>query len=341
MATPTPSFIESTQSKNLGEGAREACKQISSAADVIRAQGEAQEKAIRAATSWTTFGLTDVAHNLTAQNQAKQTIKNIMGIDMSTQTIQNIANKCNNIYIGNQKNILDTSNCKYCQEYGCDIRNNIQSNQSTNIQNCLIDSILTASISGNANVQSVALQDAMQKADGLFTKNSTEQDTCNFVSNDMSSKTYFDKIQNCANEVYIEQLNQMTGCGALYENIQNNINENFQDCIVKATTNFSSKNELKAAVSSSATASQTATGLTWQSSMVVSIVVAVILGIVGVIIGIFVIKRYMPAPTQEGGYLSCNNNIFNLLSYNKYKLWILVFLVIILLFLIYIKKIYI
>ena len=207
--------------------ASEACKTISSEADNIRAAGEAGGRLL---------GFLN-PKNWGSDNEVKQQVKNIFGIDMSTETVTNIRNTCGNIFAGSQENILDFTECEYCKNHECVIKNFTQSNKINTEQLCGANAFIDVLKNNTTDIKSLAAIKAIQDSKGLASGNKLNYDLCNYVRVDLSSSDYLDALAQCNNSVSMAQANTLKSCGGLEDTIQKNEFNNYQKCIATSTLN--------------------------------------------------------------------------------------------------------
>lgn len=257
---PTP-FTQSG-STNIGDNAAQACKTISSMADNITAAAGGAAKLVAAA--WGPFSPT----NYSSSNEAKSQLKNILGIDMSEQDIQNINTACSNTFSGVQINEIDMTQCPFCRERGCNAQNITQENQLKNQQNCTIQIMTNLLRQKSTDVNSVAAAKALQDAQGLLTNNKVSTDTCNYTSQDMSSKSYMEQISKCSNQASSIQKNLIKGCGPVMDVIQKNDFANYQNCMNAATTSITSDVASEIKLVGESTTEQKAKGLDIDTSKI-------------------------------------------------------------------------
>lgn len=254
---------------SLGANAAEACKNISSKADEIRAAGDVVDSA---------WGFLS-PKNWKSTNDAQQKLKNILGVNISDKTIQSITSTCNNVSIGTQSNIIDTSGCPYCQEHGCQVKNVKQSNKISNTQLCAASALIDSLRENKTDLQSLAAAKAIQDAQGALSGNKVTSDQCNYTNVNMSTEAYLSALATCANSSKMDQKNYIAGCGSVLDVIQENSFDNYQKCITDATTTLKSTTDISAKTSTTGDTEQKSTGL--DISAIFSTYKNMILGISG------------------------------------------------------------
>lgn len=219
---------------NIGSNAAEACKAISSEAENIKARGKAAG------------GLLGFLNpqNWKTENEAKQQIKNILNVDMSSESITNIKNICNNIFTGVQTNTIDVSGCPICETQKCTIKGVRQSNVMKSQQVCGANAVIDKLKEKKGDFQSLAAIKAIQDAKGVAAGNSVSTDMCNYVDVNMSSKDYLDALSNCGNTASSVQSNVLKGCADIIDVIQSNDYDNYQKCTAGATFNDEAKSSM-------------------------------------------------------------------------------------------------
>lgn len=257
---------ERTDPEALGKGAQEACREISSEADNIKAQWDGAKGVASTIASVFPWGAAaNMVGNLTAQNKVKDTVKNTLNIDMSSNDVIEVSNMCSNVAETSQKNIIKGVNdCEFCMKNPtmCMVANVTQENRAENVQKCVSQAIIDQLRKKEASVSSEAAIKVLQEASGLLTKNDTDSSSCNFVNQDLSSNDYLSSIQKCENQSKIIQTNEIDGCGAFMNIIQRNEAKNLQDCLAGAGVITKKDDKIEADVTSTTEVEQSASGLT-------------------------------------------------------------------------------
>lgn len=235
------------------DNAQEACREISSQAENIKAKGNAAGGML---------GFLN-PQNWKTTNEAKETIKNILGVDMSTESITDIQNMCNNTFGGVQSNVIDTSQCEYCQKNKCTVSGNRQTNKIKNMQTCGANAIIDKLREKSGDIASQAAIKAIQDAQGLMAGNKSDVDMCNYTNIDMSSKDYLNALSSCSNVGSSTQENILSGCGDFIDNIQSNEYDIYQECVAGATMTDKARADLKAKIESTGEVEQKSTGLSF------------------------------------------------------------------------------
>lgn len=240
-----------------GESAADACRQISSRAEEIKAQMSGTADIITSAMGWLN------PRNMGAgNNQADNKLRQIINTDLSQEEKLQIENTCKNVFTGMQSNVIDTSNCKFCQENGCDIQNITQENTMDAEQNCVLQTATEMLMKKQNDIESQAVAKVLQDSQGLFSgSNRSANDICNVTNTDMSSKQYLEQLSNCANEVSQDQSNSLQGCGNVINVVQRNRANRLQDCILNNTTTSSTDIASQNKTSTTADTTQKSKGL--------------------------------------------------------------------------------
>lgn len=235
---------------NIGTNAKEACMAISSEAENITARGKAAG------------GLLGFLNpqNWKTENEIKEQAKNILGIDMSTNSITNIKNTCGNIFSGVQTNTIDLSGCPICQTQKCLIKGVRQSNVIKSQQECGANAVVDLLKEKKGDFQSLAAIKAIQDAKGIASGNNTSIDVCNYTDVNMSSKDYLDSLSSCGNTASSVQSNILKGCADIIDVIQSNDYNNYQKCIAGATFDNASKSEIDSILAGNSSTNQTSEG---------------------------------------------------------------------------------
>lgn len=247
----------------MPESAAEACKQISSKAEEIEAHYK---------------GLDDLATNFMAfanpknyksgDNTSNDMMRNIINVNMSNNDITEMQNSCKNISSTMQLNEIDLTQCDYCQKNGCSVANVTQENISKSNQICGIQAAIDILRKKENSIESQALAETLQKAQGLMSgDNTSRKQNCNIVNQDMSSNQYFKTINDCANTFSGKQENRIKGCGPVLNVIQKNDNDNFQKCVMGATVSSKDEYTSKIKATSEAKSKQESEGLEIAASL--------------------------------------------------------------------------
>ena len=206
-----------------GRDAQDQCNIVSSEADKIRAANESAGQAVATALSLGLNGL------WTTTAEARTNIRNILKIDMSECEIALVKQSCSQLSKTTQLNELDFR-CSYCQKYGCKVENIRQTNKSVTNQACVMQSLIDIISKKKATQDTSTALALLQKVQGgASTKSDTE--ICNNFSVNMSSKSFIDTQQNCAQAAYGDQTNRFYGCGDARGILQSNIIESYQSCM--------------------------------------------------------------------------------------------------------------
>jgi hypothetical protein len=272
------------KSDNMGQTAKDACNRVSTRAKEIEAEAGGAEKVIQSA-----LGFLSPKGLASGDNTVETTTTSIIKNDLSTCEITKIKNVCSNSVSSTQINILDTSNCPFCQTNGCTIDGNKQTNVAEISQTCSITALLETLMKKKNSVDSQALAQVLQKAEGLLSgDNKVTTDNCTVLDNDMSSKSYFESISECSNKLQLDQQNKITGCGAIMNNIQGNNYKSMQECLIDSGVSKKTDMESDTKVKSEVKAEQASIGP--KIDMPSLIIIAVIIGaliIIGLLVYIF------------------------------------------------------
>lgn len=236
---------------SLGLNAQDACRSISTEAANIAARGKAAG------------GLLGFLNpqNWGSSSEVSQQMKNILGVDMSSQSLTDIKNMCSNTFIGSQSNIIDVSNCPACQTMKCTVSGNRQTNTIKNMQTCGANSVIDKLKEKKGDLQALAAMKAIQDAQGLLAGNKANTDMCNFTSVDMSSQDYINALSSCGNVGSSTQENILRGCADFIDNIQSNDYDNYQRCVAESTFTDEAKTNIDAILSGETSTTQNTTGL--------------------------------------------------------------------------------
>ena len=248
--------------------AAEACRQISSEAQKITALAKGANNLVQ-----TCMGIWNPKNYTSGDNEATTYMRNIINNNLSTEEQNCISNSCINSSTSVQKNIIDNTNCIYCNTHDCSISNVTQENTLTSDQNCTIQSGIEMLMSKTNSISAQALGQALQKAQGLLSgSNTVVSDNCNIVNTDMSSKKYLTQISKCVNNISNDQTNSLKGCATVSNVIQRNKAEQIQLCISKATTTSSDTTNNKSEAVSKSIFDQTTTGIDLTGLVIIGII---------------------------------------------------------------------
>lgn len=206
--------------------AADECRKISSTSDDINAASGGIAKVIDSCLSWMS------PNNYIAKNQSDNVARNIINNSMTSEDITKVNTSCSNTSTVVQSNIIDTTNCKYCQENGCSVSGIRQNNKSSVNQACKINVAIELLLKKTNDSNALALAKSLQDAQGLLTSNATSTDICNVLKSDASYESYTETISTCANVYGLAQENLVNSCGPVTDIIQENTATQFQDCLL-------------------------------------------------------------------------------------------------------------
>jgi hypothetical protein len=272
-------FSEKREGMEIGtESAADACKKISSRAEEIKANMGGVQGVVQAA-----LGIFSPKNFGAGDNSTNNTVRNIIETDMSVEDITKIENSCKNVSTGVQSNIIDTTQCDYCQKHGCDIKDVTQENELVTQQKCALQVATELLMNKTNSVDAQALAKVFQESQGLLSgDNEANNDVCNITRTDMSSKEYFEQLSSCANEISQDQLNELKGCGNVVNVIQKNKASRLQDCVINNTVDKSKILESTSKISGAVEATQKSTGITPMASLASGLSSFVVLALAGV-----------------------------------------------------------
>lgn len=247
-----------TTKESFGEtSAAEACKTIASEADKIKAGFDGAAKVIGQISP---FAL--IANAIKGgENNVDSETRNIIEENMSSETRMNITNECKNSSATMQLNEIDTSQCKYCQEHGCDASNITQENNAEAEQKCILASAVTSLMKQSDNIKAQALAQAIQKSQGLSSgDNASKGKSCNVIKKDMSQKQYIEVINKCTNEITTNQTNSLKNCGPMTNIVQRNVSKQLQTCITDGTVDAKAEQDSSTDATAKSKSDQTSVG---------------------------------------------------------------------------------
>lgn len=223
--------------------AAEACKKISSKAEELEQHYKGAANVVTAA--FGPLNLWNPNAYKAGDNTSSDLMRNIINTNLSKDDITKIENECKNSSATAQNNIIDMTQCDYCNKHGCDVSNVEQINVSDSNKSCTLQSAVDILMTKTNSIDAQALAQTLQKAqDVLSGNNDSKKENCNIINTDMSSKEYMDIRNRCVNESSVIQNNELKGCGAVMNVIQKNASNDIMDCIIGNTVKKQS--ELKA-----------------------------------------------------------------------------------------------
>lgn len=256
--------------------AADMCKKISSKSDEINAACGGISNVIEKALGWMSPG------NYSSKNQTDNLTRNIINDSLSVSDITKINSTCENTSTVVQSNIINTSECAYCIQHGCDISGVNQSNKSTANQTCKITIALELLLKKSSDSNALALAKSLQDAQGLLTSNKSSTDVCNILNTDVTYESYTETLSKCSNTYSLSQDNFVGSCGKVTNLIQQNTADQFQECVLGVGITKDTAIASKVAAKSDISMDQKSSGITTASiissvlcSCVVSIVIAV------------------------------------------------------------------
>jgi len=262
-------FKNNKNVEHLEESAADACRKISSQADIIKAQWDGAAKVAGQ--------LSPLALIVNAikggDNEVSSSVRNVLNESIRSDISTKIDQSCSNSSANMQSNIIDTTKCEYCNRFGCDINNVTQLNTNDVQQDCALTTAVTELMKQGSDTNAQTLAQAIQKSQGpLSGNNLMSGDTCNVVNKDISSSAYLEALARCANEATSNQSNILSNCGNATNVVQKNINKSIQDCmigtVVDTTIGQTSTTDLETKIE----AEQTAIGMDTTASIIASII---------------------------------------------------------------------
>lgn len=214
--------------QDIPDRAAQACKTISSKADIIKASFDG---AADLAASFQSF--MNPRNYKAGDNTTTNTMRNIINVNLSKCEIEKIHNACENSIATYQKNELSTKDCEWCDTHGCTLKGNIQKNTVKANNICNIRFASKALSEKTSSVDAQALAKVLQETDGLLSgSNTAKVENCNLIDHDLSSQNYLETKNNCLNDIASTQINTIQACGSILENIQENDALAVQECML-------------------------------------------------------------------------------------------------------------
>lgn len=262
-------YFSPSKSENFEESAADACRTVSSEADKIMAHWDGVAKV---AGQINPIALITKAIKGGDNNVDTET-RNIIEENLSAETRLKITNECNNASASTQSNVIDNTQCEYCQKFGCDLMNVIQENSSETEQKCVLNSAVTSLMKQADSIKAQALAEAIQRSQGLASgNNSTSTRNCNVIKKDLSQKQYIDTMNKCTNQFASDQSNLLKNCGNVTNVVQRNIIKKIQQCVNSTTTDSTADQSSGTDIENSLKTDQTSTGIDPTAASIISIV---------------------------------------------------------------------
>lgn len=231
-----------------------------------------------------------------SHNQTQTFNTNINNTSISTTDIQNIFNNCSNISSSIQQNNISSSpECilnvgKICNgDLACikqlsTVSNVEQANNKTVNQDCIINSLIKTISSKDVSMENTAQLLTLQEAKGLMTHNENLTSNCNQVNNNLSSNSFLNSVNYCANKSASEQMNNIIACGNNISGInQKNQGDAIYKCYIEQGIFTENTMDVKSFNKALIETKQKADSSMSSMSSIVIVVVLVILGVVGYI----------------------------------------------------------
>lgn len=265
--------------KNMGKTARDACNKISSRAEEIKAQGEADGNILA---NIPFFSLFNPNNYKAGDNTNENIMRNIINTDMSQCDVTKIYNDCNLSTIGSQKNIISNRDCPVLElaKLGIfpEFKNITQENAMNIQQQCVMNTVIDTLLKKKSSVDSQALSEVFQEASGLLSgSNKFQKEDCNVINNNLSSIHYLEDRAKCAVGVSNEQLNNLDICGSAVGVFQKNRFESTQDCLKGVDIAKETDVDASTKTKSEDKSDQRSVGVDTMASIISSILIALVL----------------------------------------------------------------
>ena len=228
---------ENTNSTHdVPENAAEACRKISSKAEEIEAQYNGIANIIANVPFSSLFNPNNYK---SGDNTSNDMMRNIINTNLSKCEVENISTSCSNMAGSIQSNVIDTTMCHICTDVDpklCVIKGNVQINEAKASQTCNMKLAIKSLSEKTTSVDAQALAKVMQKVEGVLSgNNKTLSENCNIISQDLSTTSYLNQKSSCINTLNLTQENILKGC-AFIDNVQKNLSEQIQECIIGVDT---------------------------------------------------------------------------------------------------------
>ena len=248
--------------------------------------------------------LTSVIDACGSRSESLQTAVNILKVNMSTLTQTDQESRCENVVNQNQLNLIEVKGIPpeclvglspevkeklITNSYVSDIT---QMNSADALNTCKINVALEALSQMDASIDTLTIQEAINKAKGLMSGSSSSQMSCNEIPVEMSACKYISQTQCCANDINQTQQNiirSKEGCGSFIKNIvQSNKASAVNDCVLQASSSVTDKFAAKIKQTTTQAADNSSEGLTLDF-----LIILFAIFIFCVLAGAFVLYKYM------------------------------------------------
>lgn len=245
------------QTAALGETAKDACNRISSKAEEIEARYKGTKGVVDAI-----LGPLSPNNYKAGDNKTNDMVRNIVNTNLSSCDITKISNDCKNTSASVQINEIDTTQCKYCENNLCTLKDITQRNIAEASQTCTIQSAIETLLKKKSSVDSQALAQVLQKSQNpLSGGNDTKIENCNVLNADMSSVAYMEQRSECANNLAIDQKNSLKACGSAIDVIQENQFKSLQSCLMGTDVSKTEETKSDTKTKTETKTDQTSTGV--------------------------------------------------------------------------------
>jgi hypothetical protein len=254
----------------MGKTAQDACNKISSRAEEIEAEYGGIQGVMQNIPGAALFNPNNYA---AGDNTTNDMMRNIINVNMSSCDVQKIVNDCKNSSANMQTNIIDNTDCKWCETHECKLDNINQSNAATINQRCVAQSAIETLLKKKNSIDAQALAKVLQKTDKILSgDNTVSTESCNVLNYDLSSKRYLENIARCANELGIDQKNSIKFCGSVANVVQDNQFNSFQECLSKSGVSTVTELEAETSIKKEIDAEQESSGLDITPVSIVAII---------------------------------------------------------------------
>lgn len=235
---------------------------------------------------------------LGAPSKSGQKMRGYLDMKINTDTILDQMATCENVATSYQSNRLGPSKQCYAllKTLPADaieraikrplvVSNVQQINSATDVVECQARQAIDALSKMDASIDNAALQTALNKASGLLSTSSSDQETCNTVSNTMDACKYLSQTQCCSNLLSTMQSNTIDSCsGTTFQDIlQKNASKTFSTCNTAATSSLTAELADNIVNKSTQDAKNSSEGLS--SGAIIAIAVAVVVVVLATTVG--------------------------------------------------------
>ena len=236
----------------------------------------------------------EIGNAIGSDSESTSEVLNNLNISMSSDTISKQMSSCQSQISSIQNNKIKVGGPECIDAYAragweaedirIDVSGITQENYNESETDCQITAIMESLTKMDAGIDNAALQEAINKSQGLLSSSSSDQYACNNISTSMSACKYVSQSQCCNNSISSNQSNLFdTGCGiGSFKDIkQKNDNKAMASCLLGSMSTVT--DDLKSDIKNTVTqkADNSSTGLTLDMLALAILLPLLILGYIG------------------------------------------------------------